>query len=146
MPNPSFAVPDDTGADTIALKYLDIRGREAGPFDMPFDPQAALVEGNKQVLEQFWTSWIAFDASGNTGNVYFSHLLSYRCAIKAVRYSLDGDALDKALELPACNPKDPYALPDGFLPFFAVGPEVKSMSVQVTYADGSLSPLRVFKR
>jgi TolA-binding protein len=146
MPNPSFAVPDDTAAGTISVKYTDIRGQENGPFDIRFDPDAALAEGNKQVLDQFWTSWIAFDASGNTGLVYFTQMLSYRCGIKQVRYSLNGDALDKSLDLPACNAKDPYAMPDNYMPYFKVGKEVTSMSVQVTYTDGTQSPVRVFKR
>lgn len=146
MPNPSFAVPDDAKADVISIKYLDLRGRETGPFEVRFDPEAALVEGNKQIMEQFWTSWIAFDASGNTGLVYYSQMLSYRCGISEVRYSLNGDALDKVIDMPPCNPKDPYALPDGFLPYFKVGPEVTSMAVQVTYADGSMSPVRTFNR
>ena len=146
MPNPNFAVPDDAKADVIGIKYLDLRGRETGPFEIRFDPDAALAEGNKQIMEQFWTSWIAFDASGNVGNVYFTQMLSYRCAIKEVRYSLDGETLDKELKMPPCDPKDPYALPDGFMPFFKVGPTVKSMSVQVTYVDDTKSPVRTFKR
>ena len=34
MANPSFELPDSTAATTIAIKYLDIRGRETGPFDL----------------------------------------------------------------------------------------------------------------
>src|SRR5690606_10103880 len=81
MANPTFALPATTAASTIWVKYLDVRGRETGPFEVRFDPDSALQEANKQILEQFWTSWIAFDASGNRGLVYFSHMLSYRCAI-----------------------------------------------------------------
>lgn len=146
MANPTFALPATTAASTIWVKYLDVRGRETGPFEVRFDPDSALQEANKQILEQFWTSWIAFDASGNRGLVYFSHMLSYRCAIKEVRYGFNGGAPEKKLDMPACNPADPYALPDGFLPFFKVGEDVTSMSVQVTYADGAQSPVREFKR
>jgi len=146
MPNPSFALPATTPSGTIALKYLDLRGRETGPFDIRFDPDAMLQDGNKQILEQFWTSWIAFDASGNKGLVYFTQMLSYRCAISEVRYGLNGGPLDKEIEMPACDTKDPYAIPADFLPYFKVGNEVTSMSVQVTYADGSQSPVREFKR
>jgi len=146
MPNPSFEIPADTPATDIGIKYLDLRGTVAGPFDIRFDPQQALSQGNKQILDQFWTSWIAFDASGNRGLVYFTHVLSYRCAIKEVHYSMNGAALDKTLELPACNEKDPYAIPDNYLPFFKVGDDVKSMSVQITYADGSQSVVREFRR
>lgn len=146
MPNPTFVLPATTAAAAIWIKYLDVRGRETGPFEIRFDPDAMLQEANKQILEQFWTSWIAFDASGNRGLVYFSHMLSYRCAIRDVRYGFNGGPLEQKLELPACNPADPYALPDGYLPFFKVGEDVTSMSVQVTYADGAQSPVREFKR
>lgn len=146
MPNPSFSIADDAKADTISLKYLDIRGQETGPFDIRFDPDAALAEGNRQILDQFWTSWVAFDASGNTGLLYYTQLLSYRCGIKEARYSLNGETLDKTLELPPCNAKDPFALPDNTMPFFKIGEDVKSMAVQLTYVDGTKSPVRVFNR
>ncbi|WP_181172843.1 methyl-accepting chemotaxis protein [Mesorhizobium sp. B2-7-3] len=146
MPNPSFELPDSTAQTTIAIKYLDIRGRETGPFDIDFDPDAALQQGNKQILDQFWTSWIAFDASGNHGLVYFTQMLSYRCAIKEVHYSLNGAALDKTLPMPPCNARDPYAIPDDFQPYFKVAEGVTSMSVQVTYTDGTKSPVRDYKR
>ena len=146
MPNPSFVVPNDTPAGTVSLKYTDVRGQENGPFEIRFDPDAALAEGNKQVLDQFWTSWIAFDASGNTGLVYFTQMVSYRCGIKEVRYSLNGDSLDKALDLPACDPEEPYAIPSDYMPYLKIGKDVTSMSVQVTYADGTQSPVRQFRR
>ncbi|RWP68237.1 methyl-accepting chemotaxis protein [Mesorhizobium sp.] len=146
MPNPSFELPDSTAAGSIAIKYLDVSGRETGPFDIRFDPEAALQQGNKKILDQFWTSWIAFDASGNRGLVYFSHMLSYRCAIKALHYGLNGAALDKEIKMPACDPKDPYAIPYDYQPYFKVADSVKTMSVQVTYTDGTQSPVREYKR
>lgn len=146
MPNPSFELPDSTAATTIAIKYLDLRGRETGPFDIKFDPDAALQQGSKQILDQFWTSWIAFDASGNHGLVYFSQMLSFRCAIKEVHYGLNGAALDKEIKMPPCDKKDPYAIPYDYQPYFKVADSVKSMSVQVTYMDGTQSPVREYKR
>ncbi|WFP63458.1 methyl-accepting chemotaxis protein [Mesorhizobium sp. WSM4904] len=146
MPNPSFELPDSTAATNIGIKYLDIRGRETGPFDIRFDPDSALQQGNKQILDQFWTSWIAFDAGGNHGLVYFTQMLSFRCAIKEVRYSLNGTALDKEIKMPPCGAKDPYAIPSDYQPYFKVKDDVKSMAVQVTYTDGTKSPVREYKR
>ncbi|MDX8444665.1 methyl-accepting chemotaxis protein [Mesorhizobium captivum] len=146
MPNPSFELPDSTAATNIAIKYLDIRGRETGPFAIRFDPDSALQQGNKQILDQFWTSWIAFDASGNHGLVYFTQMLSFRCAIGQVRYSLNGTALDKEIKMPPCDAKDPYAIPVDYQPYFKVRDDVKSMAVQVTYTDGTKSPVREYKR
>ncbi|WFP76728.1 methyl-accepting chemotaxis protein [Mesorhizobium sp. WSM4906] len=146
MPNPSFELPDSTAATNIGIKYLDIRGRETGPFDIRFDPDSALQQGNKQILDQFWTSWIAFDAGGNHGLVYFTQMLSFRCAIKEVRYSLNGTALDNQIKMPPCDAKDPYAIPSDYQPYFRVKDDVKSMAVQVTYTDGTKSPVREYKR
>lgn len=146
MPNPSFELPDSTGATNIAIKYLDIRGRETGPFDIRFDPDSALQQGNKQILDQFWTSWIAFDSGGNHGLVYFTQMLSFRCAIKQVHYSLNGTALDKEIKMPPCDAKNPYAIPDDYQPYFKVKDDVTSMAVQVTYTDGTKSPVREYKR
>lgn len=146
MPNATFEVPSDTKGDIVSIKYIDLRGNVAGPFDLPFDPQASLMQGNKQILDQFWTSWIAFDASGNRGLVYFTHMLAYRCAIKEVRYSLNGATLDKRIDMPACDEKNPYAMPDGFVPYFKVGDDIASMQVQIVYTDGSESAVREFRR
>ncbi|TGQ06936.1 methyl-accepting chemotaxis protein [Mesorhizobium sp. M2E.F.Ca.ET.219.01.1.1] len=146
MPNPSFELPDSTAATTIAIKYLDVRGRETGPFDIRFDPNGALQQENKQILDQFWTSWIAFDSGGSRGLVYFTQMLSYRCAIKEVHYSLNGTALDKEIKMPPCDAKDPYAVPSDYQPYFKVKDDVKSMAVQVTYTDGTKSPVREYKR
>lgn len=146
MPNSSFELPDSTTATTIGIKYLDIRGRETGPFAIRFDPDSALQQGDKQILDQFWTSWIAFDAGGNHGLVYFTQMLSYRCAIKEVHYGLDGAAPDKEIKMPPCDKKDPYAIPYDYQPYFKVADSVKSMSVQVTYTDGTKSPVRAYKR
>ncbi|TIQ28732.1 MAG: methyl-accepting chemotaxis protein [Mesorhizobium sp.] len=146
MPNPSFELPDSTAATNIGIKYLDIRGRETGPFDIRFDPDSALQQGNKQILDQFWTSWIAFDAGGNRGLVYFTQMLSFRCAIRQVRYSLNGTALDKEIKMPPCDAKDPYAIPSDYQPYFKVKDDVKSMAVQVTYTDGTKSPVREYRR
>ena len=146
MPNSSFELPDSTTATTIGIKYLDIRGRETGPFDISFDPDSALQQGDKQILDQFWTSWIAFDASGNRGLVYFTQMLSFRCAIKELHYGLNGAAPDKEIKMPPCDKKDPYAIPYDYQPYFKVADNVKSMSVQVTYTDGTKSPVREYKR
>lgn len=146
MPNSTFEVPSDAKADIISIKYVDQRGNDVGPFEVPFDPQAALAQSNKQLLDQYWTSWIVFDASGNRGLAYYTNMLSYRCAIKQVNYGLNGAALDKQLKIPACDEKDPYAIPDGFIPYFKVGEEVTSMQVQIVYSDGSQSVVREFRR
>lgn len=145
-PNPSFMLPEGTPAGVISVKYQDLKGREVGPFDLPFEPGGALESSQKQILDQFWTSWISFDASGNRGLVYFTQMVSMRCGLKQAKYGFNGSEPDKVLEMPPCDPKNPYAMPDGFVPYIKVGEEVKSMKVLVAYTDGTLSPVREFLR
>jgi hypothetical protein len=146
MPNPSFMLPEGTPAGVISVKYQDVKGRDVGPFDLPFEPGGALESSQKQLLDQFWTSWIAFDVSGNRGLAYFTQMISMRCGMKQAKYGFNGAAPDKVLNIPPCDPKNPYAIPDGNVPYLKIGDEVKSMKVQVTYADGTQSPVRKFTR
>lgn len=146
MPRPNFELSKDTKAGTIEIKYADLTGREVGPFAFPFDPASAVRDAQRKMLEQTWTSWIVFDASGFRGNVYFSQIASMRCAVKAVRYGLNEEPLDKSIELPPCNVADPYALPEGFLPYFKVGEEVKAIRLQIDWADGQQSEVKTFNR
>lgn len=146
MANPSFQLPDDTAAGSVEVKYVDIRGNENGPFAIAFNPDQALADSQKMMIEQTWTSWIAFDASGFRGNLYFTGLTSFSCGIKDVKYSFNGAPLDQTLGLPKCNPDDPFALPADFQPYMKVGEDVKSMSVEVTYLDGTKSGVKEFRR
>ena len=78
--------------------------------------------------------------------LWMEKLASQYNAIKEVRYSLNGAALDKEIKMPACDKKDPYAIPYDYQPYFKVADSVKSMAVQVTYTDGTKSPVREYKR
>jgi hypothetical protein len=146
MPNPSFMLPQGTRAGVISVKYQDVKGRDVGPFELPFEPGGALESSQKQLLDQFWTSWIAFDASGNRGLVYFTQMVSMRCGMKEAKYAFNGGEPDKLLIIPPCDPKNPYAIPEGTVPYLRIGDDVKSLKVQVTYADGTQSQVREFTR
>ena len=146
MANPNIQLPGDAKSGTIEIKYLDIRGREVGPFLIKFNPDSALASSQKLLVEQTWTSWITFDASGFRGNVYFTPLVSFNCAIKTVKYGLNGATPDTELKLPACNPSKPFEMPADFVPYFKVGEDVKAMNVEVTYVDGTTSGVKEFRR
>lgn len=146
IPNMAFPLPLDTPPGTIEIRYTDLSGRDVGPFAFPFDPVAAIADSHKKALELTWTSWIAFDASGFRGNVYFTQIVTMRCAVKDAVYGFNGGPLERRLELPPCDLKNPWAMPDGFLPYLKVGEDVTSMSVKLTYADGTDSPVREFRR
>ncbi|WP_456705924.1 caspase family protein [Bradyrhizobium sp. USDA 4452] len=145
MPNPSIELPADAPAATIELRYVDTQGEMQGPFPIKFDPDAALIRDQRKILDMTATSWLSF-REFNGLLVYYTHLMSYRCAIREVRIGIDTAVPDKVLKMPACNPRDPGAIPSDAQPYLKLAPQTKSVSVELTYRDGSVSEIKTFRR
>jgi uncharacterized caspase-like protein len=145
MPNPSIELAADAPAATIQLRYVDASGELQGPFPIRFDPEAALIRDQRKILDMTATSWLAF-REFNGLLVYYTHLMSYRCAIREVRVGIDSAVPDKVLKMPPCDPRDPSAIPHDSQPYLRLAPATKSVSVELTYRDGSVSEIKSFKR
>ena len=79
MPKTSFEMPPDQGKTTIYVTWRDKRGEQADVVPINFDPMAALADEQKKILDQFWTSWIAFrEWQGMTGLFHAARDLSLR--------------------------------------------------------------------
>ncbi|MES2195052.1 MAG: caspase family protein [Pseudomonadota bacterium] len=145
MPNPSIELPADAPAATIQVRYVDAQGELQGPFPIRFDPEAALIRDQRKILDMTATSWLSF-REFNGLLVYYTHLMSYRCAIREVRVGIDSAVPDKVLKMPACDPRDPSAIPHEATPYLKLAPATKSVSVELTYRDGSVSEIKSFRR
>jgi hypothetical protein len=149
MPNMWISLPIDQQSTTIYLKYINMNGQEMGPFALQFTAgTSALGEEHKRMLEMTWTSWIVIQ--GNPGNpsqqlIYYTGVVSWRCGVGKLMYSFNGDALDQELKLPPCDEKDPMAIPSDFVPYMKSPPGLQTMSVQITYKDGTKSAIRQYK-
>ena len=143
MPKTTFEMPPDQGKTTIYVTWRDKRGEQADIVPINFDPSAALADEQKKILEQFWTSWIAFREFQGM-KVYFSQLITYRCAIHEVRYGYNDGPTDQIFALPPCDPADPHSVPYEAKIYMNVPPKTASMSVQLTYVDGTKSATRSF--
>jgi class 3 adenylate cyclase len=144
-PLPTIELPPSQDRTTLYVRYDDATGRTAGPFAIPFDPQAALVASQRQVLERFPNSWVAFRP--DMPNVlYYTHLISYRCAIERAEIGLDEGPLVIELPLPPCDETNPHAIPSDVPPYRHLPKGVRMVSVQLTYADGTQSAVQSFKR
>lgn len=147
IPYPSFELPGDASTTDIQVRYTDIRGESQGPFTINFDPNAALIAGQKDILERLSNGWISYRDYDGRRLVYFTHLISYRCAIDTVRYGLDTDTPDTVFDLGPCDPGNPHAIPSdgpGSIVHTDVPKSVGSISVQLIYADGSQSEVKSF--
>jgi uncharacterized caspase-like protein len=145
MPNPSIELPADAPAATIQVRYVDINGEMQGPFPIRFDPEAALIRDQRKILDMTATSWLSF-REFNGLLVYYTHLMSYRCAIREVRVGIDSTVPDKVLKMPPCDPRDPSVIPHDAQPYLKLAPATKSVSVELTYRDGSVSEIKSFRR
>ncbi|MBN9013313.1 MAG: peptidase C14, caspase catalytic subunit p20 [Rhizobiales bacterium 62-47] len=145
MPNPSIELAADAPAATIMLRYVDASGELQGPFPIRFDPEAALVKDQRKILDMTATSWLSF-REFNGLLVYYTHLMSYRCAIREVRIGIDTAVPDKTLKMPSCNPRDPSAIPHDAQPYLKLPGATKSVSVELTYRDGSVSEIKTFRK
>jgi hypothetical protein len=145
MPNPSIELAADAPAATIQLRYVDASGELQGPFPIRFDPEAALIRDQRKILDMTATSWLAF-REFNGLLVYYTHLMSYRCAIREVRVGIDSAVPDKVLKMPPCDPREPSAIPHDSQPYLKLAPATKSVSVELTYRDGSISEIKSFRR
>ena len=145
MPNPSIQLPADARAGTIQLRYVDASGEMQGPFPIRFEPEAALVRDQRKILDMTATSWLSF-REFNGLLVYYTHLMSYRCAIREVRIGIDTAVPDKVLNMPGCDMKDPIAIPSNATPYLKLPPATQFISVELTYRDGSVSEIKSFRR
>ena len=144
MPNQSIELPGDAPAATIQLRYIDASGEMQGPFPIKFDPEAALIRDQRKILDMTATSWLSF-REFNGLLVYYTHLMSYRCAIREVRVGIDSAVPDKVLKMPPCDARDPGAIPHDATPYLKLAPSTQFVSVELTYRDGSVSEIKSFR-
>lgn len=147
IPYPAFELPGTAGDTTIEVSYRNIHGEMQGPFPVRFTPGDALVAGQKDILERFTTGWLAFRDWDGRKLLYFTHLISYRCAIQQVRYALDSDTPDQVFDTGPCDPDNPHAIPGsgpGSTVHIDIPARTAFVSVELFYRDGTRSGVKRF--
>ncbi len=143
MPKTYFSLPPDQPQTTIYVTWRNPSGEQVDIYPVSFDPKGALIASQKKILDKFWTSWISF-REYNGLQVYFTHLISYRCAIKEVRYGINNETARDLFVIPPCEPDNPHSVPPEASIYRTIPPSTKMMSIQLTYADGEKSETRLF--
>jgi hypothetical protein len=144
IPMPFIELPGTAGKTDIEIKYTDIRGEMRGPFIVSFNPASSLIASQKSILEQFTNSWISYRLWEGKQLVYFTHLISYRCAIESINYGLNQDEPDKIFEIGECDPDNPHAIPSsgsGSVVYSSIPKSTDYVSVRLNYMDGTKSEI-----
>ncbi|HEX7516928.1 MAG TPA: DUF4062 domain-containing protein [Chthoniobacterales bacterium] len=131
------------GEHTIEVKYVDKNEKTNGPYTLKFSTGDEQLAQGKMALNMTVGSWLMFRDYDGKVLLYFSQLLSYRPIIKEIRYSLNSEKLDQTFKF---KPSDKmYEIGDA-LPYLAVPSDSQFANVQVTYKDGTTSPVQKFLR
>ena len=128
----------------FSVKYTDAKGREQGPFELAFDPRAEYLRFTKQVLNS--VDWITFrDMSQGERLAYFTTVLSYKPALREIRYSLDSAALDRVFPLQGAGVESgiPGAITDD-VTYLRLPPQTRFVTVRIAYTDGTHSEPKRF--
>lgn len=140
QPNPTFHLDK---VAPLRIRLVTHEGEILGPYPVEFDPLAELQKEGKRRLEMASNSWLAFKTMIFSKKphhlVYFTHLISQRCAINEVRYSFESEELDRRFELPPCDLNDPSSIPSDFDIYMKVERPYEWTSIQLVYADGTES-------
>ena len=145
MANPSFELDPDTQASVIYIRAVDLNGNTAGPFPIKFDPITEGARGERQALEMTAGSWVMF-REYNGLLLYYTQLMSFRCGIRELRIGIDNAMPDKVIALPPCDPVHPEEIPSDAKPYLQLPPKTQMVTVELTYADGSTSETKTFKK
>jgi len=92
-----------------------------------------MVDANKS------SGWVSFREYDGRQLIYFTALVTSRCRIKEIRYSINSDELSERFPLAPCIPDSPFSIPnDAGLEAIAISlPSMtaKTASVQVVFED-----------
>jgi hypothetical protein len=147
LPMPRLAVPLPNltpGTHTIEVKYTDRNNTMNGPYTLRFSTEEELLRQVKDTLDSTAGSWLAFRDYDGKVLLYFTHLLSYGQVIKEIRYSLNSDKLDQTFKFKPS--KRTFEIEPDQAIYLAVPDDTRFASVQVTYKDGTATPVRKIVR
>lgn len=101
----------------------------------------------RPILAMTRANWVSLREYGGADLIYFTHLLAWRCGLSAIRYGLNGNAPTQVFALEPCHQgsAQPNAITSDAVYVKQPIGSVKSLSVVVTYDDGSTESVD-FKR
>ena len=104
-----------------------------------FRPAPTEQETARSALAGTTDRWVEFQRNADGTIIYFTQLTSWRAGLRAVRYGMDTEQPDRTLPLaPPGTGDDAGAL-------LHAPAALRFVSVQVTWFDGTASPVRIFR-
>ncbi len=134
----------EPGNHKVEVKYRNMRGEDQGPFPMEFSTHAEIIKNTKHILN-LTPGWLSFRPWDENLMVYFSHLLSYRNAIREIRYSIDSEKLDRKFPFTPWTKAGTPRSERGSKSYLLVSYATKYLAVQLLYLDDTESEVKKFQ-
>jgi hypothetical protein len=145
LPRLQAMVTPFSGSRDLFVKYVDARGREHGPYALVVDAVRSLIASAQDALEST-RPWVSFRDFDGKMLAYFTHLVSYKYALKAIRYSVDNDTLSGHVHFtPPRHPGD-TEIGEGDEIMVEIPRTANYVCVQLVFIDGSEWPPERFNR
>jgi hypothetical protein len=78
--------------------------------------------------------------------LYYTHISSYRCAIREFRVGLDKLTPDRIVPPAPCDMRDPAGTPENVDTHLWIDPSVSFATAHTVHKDGTVSKVKVFRR
>ncbi len=123
------------------MKHIFANLFTAGLVTCPFAATAQMVDAAqiRPILDATKYNWVAVREWEGQDLVYFTHLLTWRCGLTKIQYSINSVAVDMNWAFVPCDEtsSNPMALSDEQKIYgnFALN-SVQSITVKITYDDG----------
>ncbi|MFS8180838.1 hypothetical protein ACMG4P_04670 [Pseudovibrio denitrificans] len=93
--------------------------------------------------------WITFQTLDGKQIVNFAPIMSLRCRLKEIKYSIDSKDLNESFPIPDCDPEYPFrveaqSIHQPYIMEFPGG-TVQALAVQLTWDDGSTSKIAYYE-
>lgn len=143
----TVTVPLQRMSTAVYIKYEDSGGVMRGPFEIMHEPRSALAESTKKILQLMPTSWVSLLDFNEKTLLYWTILVTYRCALQSVAYGVDSMTPTQSYDPGDCDPAKPYEVTgDAETMYAELPPETKFVSIQLVYTDGTKSKVRKFTK
>lgn len=142
-------IPDEwitPGEHRVAVKLVRFDRRTLGPVTLTFDVEEEILANAKHTLAMSRNGWISYTERDNATYLMFTHLLSYKDALREIRYSIDDCSLSERFEFDPWHDltRRPRITEDKS--YLGLPKSTRSACVQLVFRDGTESEIREIRR
>ena len=145
LPRLQTTVAPFTGSRDLFVKYVDARGREHGPYPLVVDAVRSVIASAQEALE-ITRPWVSFREFDGRMLAYFTHLLSFKNALKEIQYSVDNDTLSSRIHFTPPRHPGETEISEGDEIMVEIPPTAGYVCVKLVFIDGTEWPPERFNR